>query len=333
MEQKLNRDIAELNAILEKCSSSNSTAYRPSHVTMVSDLGDNKENKLTGLTQWSSSDQKTFIPTSSTTKNLIPGVYEIRQSSSIGIYFEKIPVVTNGLIKFPESNSDRVISEIKNFWSKEDMFREYKLAYRRGIIFWGPPGSGKSTTIRFIMQDVIDIGGVVINFTHPELFTEGVRKLREIQSGTPIVCLMEDIDSILEQYSESSVLNILDGVNQIDKIVFIATTNYPEKLGDRIINRPSRFDKRFKIGHPNAESRRLYLEFIIGDKFNELGIDLDRWVRDTEGFSVAHIKELFSSVAILNDPYEEAIYVLSTMKKDKPDSYDDQYRSQFGFSK
>lgn len=291
-----------------------------------------EEEKLSGLVQWTTSDGKRFVPASRTAKKITPGVYEIQHSNAIGIYFERIPVVTQGLLRFPQTNSERVVSEIQKFWEKEDIFREYSLTHKRGIILWGPPGSGKSCTIQLIMRDVVERDGVVIKFTYPSLFTEGMRIFREIEPHTPVVVLMEDIDSILEIYNESEVLNILDGINQIDRAVFLATTNYPERLGSRILNRPSRFDKRFKIGHPNAESRRLYFNHIIGeDKINSLNIDLDSWVTDTEGFSIAHLKELFTAVIILGDDYKEAVETLSMMREEKLNSDDDEYRPPLGF--
>jgi hypothetical protein len=290
--------------------------------------------KLGGLVQWTTHDGKRFVPSSTTAKVLTPGVYEIQQHPNIGIYFEKIPVVTAGLLRFPETNSEKVVAEIQKFWNKEDVFKQYRLTYKRGIILWGPPGSGKSCTIQLIMEDVVARGGVVLRFTAPVLFTEGVRILREIQPTTPIVVLMEDIDSILEMYNESEVLNILDGVNQVAKAVFLATTNYPERLGARIINRPSRFDKRFKIGHPSAASRRIYFEYIIGgpEKVAEMGINLDKWVEDTDEFSIAHLKELFTAVTILGDDYDEAIEALSLMKEKTPTSDDDEFRPPFGLA-
>lgn len=270
------------------------------------------------LTQWTSGDGVRFIPSGKTINDLPPGVYEIHHSTSCGVYFEKIPVRTEGLIRFPQTNSEKVVKEIENFWNRESVFKEYKLAYKRGIILWGPAGSGKSCTIQLITKDVIDRNGVVVKFGQPSLFMEGMRKLREIQSTTPVVVLMEDIDSILENYNnESEVLNILDGIDQVQKVVFLATTNYPERLGARIINRPSRFDKRFKIGHPNAESRTLYLKHLCsGKKPEEVGIDIKKWVKDTDGFSIAHLKELFVAVIILGDDYNKALETLKSMKED-----------------
>jgi len=270
------------------------------------------------LTQWTTGDGVRFIPSGKTIADLPPGVYEIHHSTSCGVYFEKISVRTEGLIRFPQTNSERVVKEIENFWNRESIFKDYKLAYKRGIMLWGPPGGGKSSTIQLITKDVIDRNGVVVKFTQPSLFMEGMRKLREIHNTTPIVVLMEDIDSILQNYNnESEVLNILDGIDQIQKCIFLATTNYPEKLGARIINRPSRFDKRFKIGHPNVESRALYIKHLCGTrKPDEIGVDLKKWVKDTDGFSIAHLKELFVAVIILGDDYNEALETLKSMKED-----------------
>lgn len=291
-----------------------------------------EEYKLAGLVQWTTSNGKMFLPASTTVPKLAPGVYEINTSQTVGIYFEKFDVLPQGLLRFPQTNSENVVEEIQKFWDRESIFKEFKLTYKRGIILWGPPGSGKSCTIQLIMRDVVDRGGIVVRFTSPGLFLAGMRILREIEPKTPVVVLMEDIDSTLEHYSETEVLNILDGVNQLEKIVYLATTNYPERLGARIIQRPSRFDKRFKIDHPNEESRRIYFNFIIGDKkIKELKINLDQWVEDTEGFSLAHLKELFTAVVILGDDYDKAILTLADMREDRPTSEDDERRN-LGFA-
>ncbi len=321
---------SELNAMMASGSGSQSSGRKAIRkassmpASIGDEDGDDAKTALKGLVQWTTSDGKRFLPASHTTERLTPGVYDIMSNPNIGIFFEKIPVKTDGLIRFPQTNSNKVISEIAKFWDREDIFRQYNLTHKRGILLWGPPGSGKSCTIKIIMEDVVSRGGIVVKFTAPSLFTEGIRILREIQQDTPIVILMEDIDSILDVYNESEVLNILDGVDQVDKAVFLATTNYPERLGPRIVNRPSRFDKRFKIGHPNAESRKMYFEHIIGgdEQVANLNILLDKWVEDTEGFSIAHLQELFVATIILGDSYDDAIETLNTMKE-IPSSEDD----------
>jgi hypothetical protein len=320
----LMNDNAELNQMLSKACSSppmmaKSRGPRASRDEYDDD--DEFEDQITqSYSQWTTSNGRIFVPASTTKHKLPPGVYEIDSSPNIGLYFEKIPVKTEGLLRFPDTNSDKVVDEIQRFWSPEveQKFKTYGLAYKRGILLWGPPGSGKSCTLQLIMADVIKRGGIVVKFDDPYLFIDGMRVLRRIQPDTPVVVMLEDIDSIIKMYNESEVLNILDGVNETERMVFLATTNYPEELGHRIVNRPSRFDKRFKIGFPSAASRKMYFEHLIGGKkkVKELGINLKEWVEDTDKFSIAHLKELFIAVHILGDNYKDAVETLKTMRED-----------------
>jgi len=281
------------------------------------------EDVLGNLCQWTTSDDNTFFPASTTRKTLPPGAYEICQSQS-GLYFEKVSVKITDLVRFPDANSDKVVAEIKLFWDSKVKFDKFKMPYKRGICLWGPPGSGKSCTLQFVIKDVIERNGVVIKFSHPEMFLRGYRTLREIQPETPVVVILEDIDSILEDWSESSVLNILDGaVDNLENVVFLATTNYPEKLGARVINRPSRFDRRFKIGFPNEECRRIYFNHLFREhKMEAVKDQLDQWVEDTNDMSIAHLRELFVAVIILEYDYKEAIEILKTMDESISSSQD-----------
>lgn len=281
-------------------------------------------------TQWEKAGESCYFPTGETSNELPPAAYAIRESQR-GPFFQKIPIITTSLVRFPETNSEKVIAEISKFWEKRGVFHDHGIVFKRGILLYGPPGSGKSCTIQFVMRDVVDRGGVVVVFDHPGLFAIAMRAMREIHPGKPVVVLMEDLDSIISNYCESEVLNILDGVNQFDNCVFLATTNYPEKLGGRIVNRPSRFDKRFKIGFPNEESRRLYLNFLLKDNPEKYGVDIDQWVRDTNMFSVAHLKELFTAVVVLGDSYRDAINTLSKMREKSPTSDNDIPRQTVGF--
>lgn len=189
--------------------------------------------------------------------------------------------------------------------------------------------SGKSCTIQLIMEDVVKRGGIIIKFINPHLFIDGMRIIRQIQPNIPIVTIMEDVDSILEIYNESEILNILDGVEEVRKTVFLATTNYPENLGARIVNRPSRFDKRFRIGYPSDVSRRMYFAHLLkGVDQKKLGINIDQWVEDTDKMSIAHLKELFVQVVILGDKYKDSIQILKGMKETLEDK---EYETSMGF--
>lgn len=266
-----------------------------------------------GLVQWSSSDGKHFFGASHTARVLPPGLYDIESDPQGGIYFSKVLLKTEHLLRFPDTLQDRIVGEITKFWDRKDIFERHGLIHKRGILLYGPPGAGKSSATQLILEDVVCRGGVAVRFAHPSIFIIGMRILREVQPDTPVVVLMEDIDSTIEQYNESTVLNILDGVELVNRTCFIASTNYPEKLGPRIINRPSRFDKRFKIGYPSAESREIYFRHLAGEDIDKL--DIPKWVEDTHDLSFAHLRELFIAVVILEDPYEEALATLRGMSE------------------
>ena len=246
-------------------------------------------------------------------KTLPPGLYEFRPVSSEAYGFEKVVIKDDDLLQFPDSVAERVINEIKTFWEKSEEYYRFGLSYKRGIILYGPPGTGKSATITLALRDVVDRGGVGLVFNDPDLVNAGVKYFRAIQPNSPLVVIMEDLDAIMERFNESSVLNLLDGVQGLDKVVFLATTNYPDRLAARVMNRPSRFDRRFKIGPPSEETRRLYLTSLISKSTKPDAVDIDVWIRDTRDMSISHLKELFIAVHIQESPYEETLERLKAM--------------------
>ena len=261
---------------------------------------------------------------------LPPGYYDTSVNSAGTIFFVPIRARTDKLLRFPDAATDKIISEIETFWERQELFGEFGLPFKRGILLYGPPGSGKTCTLQLLARDVVDRGGIVLIY-QPELFIHAYRQLRNIQPETPVVVLMEDLDATLERYNESVVLNTLDGTDTIHKTVFVATTNYPEKLGERIINRPSRFDRRLKIDDPSNVARKMYLEDMIRDAPLPEDISVERMVADTHGMSLAHVKELFVASCVIGAPYKEALANLTEMHLEKIHSMND--RDKFDYER
>lgn len=188
---------------------------------------------------------------------------------------------------------------------------DYGLLYKRGVLLWGPPGGGKTATVTMLSRELLNEGGIVVMCDHPGLTSRGLADLRRIEPERSIVCIEEDIDEMVSLHGEHELLALLDGENQVGNIVHVATTNYPERLGARIVNRPSRFDERIKVGMPTIQARRVYLTHTADTLTEE---ELDRWVADTEGFSIAHLRELTAAVLCLDQPYDEVVLRLRSMK-------------------
>ena len=62
-----------------------------------------------------------------------------------------------------------------------------------------------------------------------------LKVFREIEPNRSIIYIFEDIDSIIEHHGEDEILSVLDGEMQVNKVLNIATTNYPERLDRRIV--------------------------------------------------------------------------------------------------
>lgn len=270
-----------------------------------------------GYCRWSVADNGVFLPANQTIQSVPPGFYEIDKSQSIGLYFKLIKTGNEDLIKFDDTYCDEVVEDIKKFWTLKDGYKSIGQAYKRGMLFIGVPGGGKSSAIKLIVRDLVNSGGIAIKFQHPDYFKDGLAALRRIEPDRQVVVLMEDIDGLLDDFSESDILNILDGVTNYENIVFIATTNHPDKLLGSVTNRPSRFDRVFEFKAPNENTRRIYLshlnkKFLENNK-EDSGLDIEKMVKETESLTIAHLKELFISVAIFKYKYEDCLRKLVKM--------------------
>lgn len=278
--------------------------------------------KLTQYSRWGTG----YLPTPDTIKVLPAGSYRPVYINE-RLVLEPANIITDSLIHFPDTRSDLVISEIEQFWVLKDKFDQYGFSHKRGFLLWGPPGSGKTCTIAIIMSKMVKRGGLVIVADHPGALSAILRQLRSVEPDRQLVVVWEDIDAVIKRYGESEVLAVLDGESQVDNVVFIATTNYPEELDQRITNRPSRFDRIEKIDMPSDEARSMFLNAKIGTTMSPDGVDL---VVETKGFSIAHMRELIVGIYCLGNSTASVLKRLKFMKQ-KPKSEDAGTGRKFGF--
>ncbi len=273
---------------------------------------------------FSTEDNEFFFPkeTHKKTARLPPGVYKVFNNPVAGIFFGKQDYSQTDLLKFDDSIIMRAVEGIQSFWKKRELFKTHNFPFRRGMLLYGPPGSGKTCAVKMIINNIIDSNGIVLVYQNVNLLQSGINAIRKIQPDVPIVVVMEDLDSILDYDDSSQLLNMLDGIGGYENIVYLATTNYINRLEGRIKNRPSRFDIRYLISFPNEKSRKMYLEYI--SKNYKQKLPLNKWARDTEGFSIAHLKEMYLSLVFFENDYDKTLNRLKQMSSDKDyDSEDD----------
>jgi SpoVK/Ycf46/Vps4 family AAA+-type ATPase len=283
-------------------------------------LSREKKHSTKSFTQWSVYDQGKFVPCFHTVKRVPAGVYEMKTDNQIGFHIERQSQNSDELIELPIPEIQEILRDIDNFWKRGDVFQKYGYTFKRGVLLYGPPGCGKSCLIQLLCKKLVDeMDGIVFNLRDSDdihLYLECAGPVfRCIEPDRPIIVIMEDVDNIVHgsRSTLTNVLNMLDGLKQIDKVVYIGTTNYPELLQERISSRPSRFDRRYKIGQPSKMVRECYIKHKL--KPEDLKqIDMKDWLKKTKGFSLAAIKELIVSVIILGISLDEALSRLKEMK-------------------
>lgn len=266
----------------------------------------------TDFCQWSSGPNDTFRPSGPRREKLPSGIYTV-DSDPLGPFFIRTKVVTDNLIELDDAASTRVLSSLRTFWKSRQEYVKRGVLYKRGLLLWGPAGSGKTATLALLMQELLRRDGLVFICQVPALLSGMLAILRRIEPTRNLIVVLEDIDELVHRFGEHDLLALLDGETQIDNVVNIATTNYPERLGARIINRPSRFDERILVDMPNERAREKYLRHICKTESMPDDELLD-WVERTEGFSVAHLRELVVAVFCLRQPFAEVLERLSKMQ-------------------
>jgi SpoVK/Ycf46/Vps4 family AAA+-type ATPase len=128
------------------------------------------------------------------------------------------------------------------------------------------------------------------------------RVFQRARQTTPCLVVLEDIDSMIDNKNRSFFLNELDGFALNTGVVVLATTNHPERLDPAILDRPSRFDRKYYFELPANEERLAYATAWNNNLRPEMQLCeevMAEVVAQTEGFSFAYMKELFLSSMML----------------------------------
>lgn len=251
-----------------------------------------------------------YAPTPETVRDLPSGFYRGVQTAR-GPMAEKFAIDVDGIMALPDPTCDMLVSEFVTFWERAQKFTEMGLIAKRGILLHGPPGSGKTSALQRMAAHAIKaLGGIVWFITDPHVDSILLKELRQIEPDRPLIVVYEDLDGILERCHQSMVLAMLDGELQVRNAVNVATTNYIERLGSRIVDRPGRFDRVTRVGMPTEAARIAYIKGRIPAISESV---LSDWVEASEGWSIAHLRELVVAVEVLGEAPEAVIQRLTDM--------------------
>jgi transitional endoplasmic reticulum ATPase len=234
--------------------------------------------------------------------------------SALREVFVEVPDVTWEQVGGLESTKERLRETIQ--WPLEypEVFEQLDMAAARGVLLYGPPGTGKTLLAKAVANEA---QSNFISIKGPELLNKyvgesekGVREVFEkARANAPTVVFFDEIDSIAGERGQrmgdsgvgervvSQLLTELDGLEELEDVVVIATTNRPDLI-DSALLRPGRLDRHVHVPVPDEDGRRAILEVHTREKPLAEDVDLDDLAADMEGYVGADIEAVCREAAM-----------------------------------
>jgi len=247
-----------------------------------------------------------FIATSQdpgTLTQLPPGCYEIGQSMKEW-WFQSMDLKFDTILNLPSPEFQFVTKQFSNFLKPEikAQFEKYGFLYKRSVLLHGAWGTGKSVIINRIAKEVIDdYNGVCLFLDQPGKIKVAFEVLDSLQPDTPTVVILEELDEMIRHH-ERELLVLLDGAVQKNNVMFLAATNYLNKIPKRIL-RPGRFGLVVEVHYPNTEARTMYFNTKLGSDHPRI----EEFVLACDGLSVDELKEIIMYCIIFENNLNSTI--------------------------
>ena len=190
--------------------------------------------------------------------------------------------------------------DMASFFTARDLYKTYNLPWKRGLLFVGPPGNGKTHAVKALINLLEKPCLYVKSFTAEySSDADNISKVfAKARKTAPCILVLEDLDSLLTPENRAFFLNELDGFAANAGIVTLATTNHPERLDSSILDRPSRFDRKYPFDLPGYPERIEYIMLWNASLHSLMRLPTEAITQIatlTNGFSFAYLKELFLS--------------------------------------
>ncbi|RLM50406.1 MULTISPECIES: CDC48 family AAA ATPase [unclassified Halorubrum] len=228
------------------------------------------------------------------------------EPSALREVFVEVPDVSWDQVGGLEDTKERLRETIQ--WPLEypEVFEELDMEAAKGVLMYGPPGTGKTLLAKAVANEsesnFISIKGPELLNKYVGESEKGVREVfSKARENAPTIVFFDEIDSIATERGQNSgdsgvgervvsqLLTELDGLESLEDVVVIATTNRPDLI-DSALLRPGRLDRHVHVPVPDEAARRRIFEVHTRDKPLADDVDLDALARKTEGYVGADIE-------------------------------------------
>ena len=208
-----------------------------------------------------------------------------------------------------EDKKARLIKHAEAPFKNKDLYKKLGIPPKRGIIFVGDPGNGKTLWAEaYVNEYCYDryVKVILRNYCSEGRFRfySEIKAITEARKkGIDCVLILEEIDRLINDTDRALVLNTIDGplTRQMFSggLLILATTNHPDKVDPALINRPSRFDTIIMFNPPSEDGREIYFRNKL-DKhsLNVPQKDIGKICKATDGLSYAHLNEIIFQSAL-----------------------------------
>ena len=194
-------------------------------------------------------------------------------------------------------------SNVSNLFAIQDILLKNKISLKRGIILAGKPGTGKTLMCKILAKETLATILYVLP-SHIKGIADISRICKMAKDLSPTLMIIEDIDFLAEDREESGnwsvveLMNHMDGLEDFDNVVTLATTNMVDKVEKAIKNRPGRFDRIIDIPLPDKDIRKRMIENFCSD-FKLKDVDIAAMSEKTDKLTGAYIKDLCITAALM----------------------------------
>ena len=202
----------------------------------------------------------------------------------------------------PEETVDSLRRNIVLPLTQPEILKEHGIVPRRGVLFEGHPGTGKSLTAQILGEELNqhDVTFLWVTPRNLERGANGVSHVfRVARELSPCILLLEDMDLYAntrrngnQSTTMGELLAQLDGAMKNEGIVVIGTTNYPDKIEEALRDRPNRFDRQVRFDTPVHKARVHILEKFTKNTELADDVDLDKIADMTEGYTGAYLADV-----------------------------------------
>jgi hypothetical protein len=219
------------------------------------------------------------------------------------IQIHELDTVERDQLILPEATLRTIERNVLAFDRQRPALRALGLSTQKGLLFHGPPGTGKTHCIRYLAGQLEGHTTLLITAEQVGLLPEYMALARLLQ---PALVVIEDADLIARDRSGMSdaceevmlnkLLNELDGLRERADVFFVLTTNRPEMLEPALVSRPGRIDQAIEFPLPDASLRRRLIA-LYAEQLAVPSTLMDNLASRTEGASPAFIRELLRRMA------------------------------------